>query len=183
MKRILALLVGLFCAASSLQAQCPTAPGTGVYVMFNSTYQLGTVTSGQTHVKMCYSNTTTNNISGVQFRVWYDKNSFNGDAPIVTSLNTSFPQSLQYTTNVAEGSITVTLAYTGNLATFSIPNGELFDLNLTHSSNFATLTSIPTPMSITGVTPFYNGASDINGLDVALVPHNYLIIYQLQMFI
>jgi len=183
MKRILALLVGLFCAASSLQAQCPTAPGTGVYVMFNSTYQMGTVSAGETHVKMCYSNTTTNNISGVQFRVWYDKNSFNGAAPVVTSLNTSFPQSLQFITDVTEGNITVTIAYTGNSATFSIPDGELFDLKLTHASNFATLASIPTPMSITGVTPFYNGASDINGLDVALTTHNYGGIFQQQMFV
>ena len=183
MKKLLALFAGLFLLCGSAYAQCPTAPGTGVYVMFNSTYQLGTVAAGTTNVKMCYSNTSPNNISGVQFRVWYDKNAFNGDAPVVTSLNTAFPQSLKYVTNVTEGSITVTLAYTGNSSTFSIPNGELFNLQLTHSPNFQNFVgaAFPTPMAVTGVTPFPAGASDINGLDTALTVHNFGGVFQAPM--
>lgn len=184
MRKIFALIVGMFLIGitTANSQTCPTPPVTpGVYVMFNSTYPLGTVASGETHVAMCYSNTTPAvKVTGVQFRVWYDKTAFAGGAPVVTSLNTSFPQSLQYTTNVTEGSITVTIAYTGSSATFTIPDGQLFDLKLVHSTNFQTFT--PTPMSITGVTPFINGASDINGLDTALAVHNFGGVFQPVMF-
>lgn len=183
MRKIFALIVGMFLIGitTAFSQTCPTPPATpGVYVMFNSTYQLGTVASGETHVTMCYSNTTPTKVSGVQFRVWYDKNAFAGGAPVVTSLNTTFPQNLQYTTNVAEGNITVTIVYTGSSATFTIPDGPLFDLKLTHSANFQTFT--PTPMSITGVTAFPNLASDINGLDTALTLHNFGGVFQPVMF-
>ena len=184
MKKLLALFAGLFLLCGSAYAQCPTAPGNGVYVMFNSTYQLGTIAAGETNVKMCYSNTTpATKISGVQFRVWYDKNAFAGGAPVVTSLNTSFPQDLQFVTNTTEGNITVTLTYTGSSSTFSIPDGELFNLRLIHTANFQNFVgaTYPTPMSVTGVTAFPNGASDINGLDAALVAHNFGGVFQAPM--
>jgi len=152
--------------------------------MFDSTYPLGTVAAGETHVRMCYSNTTSNKISGVQFRVWYDKAAFAGGAPVVTSLNTTFPQSLQYVTNTSEGNITITLAYTGSSSTFTIPDGPLFDLKLLHSTNFQNFvgTAFPTPMSITGVTAFPTGASDINGLDTSLVVYNFGGVFQQPTF-
>lgn len=174
MKKLLTLLVGLFLLSMTAFSQtCPTAPGSGVYLMFDSTYPAGTVASGETHVRMCYKNSTpSTKITGVQFRVWYDKTAFGSSAPVVTSLNTSFSQYLQYVTNTTEGSITVTLSYTGSSSTFSIPDGQLFDLKLMHSASFWTYTSI-TNMSITGVTAFTNGAADINGLDAALTLYNY----------
>ena len=173
MKNLLMFIMGMFLLSASAFGQtCPTAPGTGVYVMFNSTYPVGTITSGETNVQMCFANTTTNKITGVQYRVWYDKNAFGGAAPVVTSLNTSFAQYLQYVTNVTEGSITITLTYTGSSSTFNIPDGALFNLKLTHSPNFWTYTSI-TDMQITGVTAFTSKAADINGLDAALTLHNY----------
>jgi len=184
MKKLLALFAGLFLLCGSAYAQCPTAPGTGVYVMFNSTYQLGTIAAGETNVKMCYANTTpATKISGVQFRVWYDKNAFAGGAPVVTSLNTSFPQDLQFVTNTTEGNITVTLTYTGSSSTFSIPDGELFNLKLVHTANFQNFVgaTYPTPMSVTGVTAFPNGASDINGIDATLVAHNFGGVFQAPM--
>jgi len=186
MKKILTFMVGLFllCSFSTFEQTCPTAPGTGVYVMFDSTYPVGSITAGETHVRMCYANTTSTKVSGVQFRVWYDKNAFNGDAPVVTSLNTTFPQSLQYVTNVSEGSITITIVYTGSSSTFTIPDGQLFDLKLTHSPNFQNFsgTNPIANMAVTGVTPFPNGASDINGMDTNLVVHNYGGVFQQQMF-
>lgn len=179
-------MVGLFllCSFSTFAQICPTAPGTGVYVMFDSTYPVGTITAGETHVRMCYANTTSTKVSGVQFRVWYDKVAFAGGAPVVTSLNTTFPQSLQYVTNTSEGSITITIAYTGSSSTFTIPDGALFDLKLLHTSNFQNFsgTNPIANMAVTGVTPFPNGASDINGLDTNLVVHNYGGVLQQQMF-
>jgi len=173
MKKLLAFLAGLFLLCTSAYSQtCPTAPGTGVYVMFDATYPVGTIAANETHIRMCFANTTSNKITGVQYRVWYDKNAFAGAAPVVTSLNTSFPQYLQYTTNTSEGYITVTLSYTGSSATFNIPDGQLFDLTLTHSSSFWTYTTI-SDMKITGVTAFTAKAADINGLDAALTLHNF----------
>ena len=183
MKKLMFLLLGLILMSTSVYAQDPTPPGTGVYVMIKDTYQVGTVASGQTHVKLYYANNTPTLVSGVQFRIWYDKNAFGGiaPAPVVTSLNTGFPQDLQFVNNPAEGSMTITLVYTGSSSTFTIPNGELFDVTLTHSANFQSFTSIQ-PMSITGITPFPNGASDINGMDTALTLHNYGGVFQPQIF-
>jgi hypothetical protein len=173
MKKFLSVLAGLlFTAVSAFSQTCPPTPGTGTYVIFDTTYTAGTVNSGETHVKMCFKNSTSTKISGVQFRVWYDKNAFGSAAPVVTSLNTSFPQSLQYVTNTTEGNITITLVYTGNSTTFTIPEGQLFDLKLSHSANFWTYTSISN-MAITGTTAFVNGASDIAGMDATLTLHNY----------
>ncbi len=186
MKKMLTFLVGLFllCTSYTFAQTCPTAPGSGVYVMFDSTYPLGTITAGETNVRMCFANTTSNKISGLQFRVWYDKNAFAGGAPVVTSLNTTFPQSLQYVTNTSEGSITITLAYTGNSSTFTIPDGTLFNLKLLHSANFQNFsgTNPIANMAVTGITTFPNLSSDINGLDSTLVVHNYGGVFQQQMF-
>ena len=179
-------MVGLFllCSFSTFAQTCPTAPGTGVYVMFDSTYPVGSITAGETHVRMCYANTTSTKVSGVQFRVWYDKVAFAGGAPVVTSLNTTFPQSLQYVTNTTEGNITITIAYTGSSSTFTIPDGTLFDLKLLHTPNFQNFsgTNPIANMAVTGVTAFPNGASDINGLDTTLVVHNFGGVFQQQMF-
>ena len=173
MKKLLALIAGLFLLCTSAYTQtCPTAPGTGVYVMFDSTYPVGTIASNETHIRMCFANTTTTKITGVQYRVWYDKNAFAGAAPVVTSLNASFAQYLQYTTNTTEGYITITITYTGSSATFNIPDGQLFDLKLTHSSSFWTYTTI-SDMEITGVTAFSAKAADIDGMDAVLSLHNY----------
>ena len=175
----------LLCTTGTFAQACPTAPGTGVYVMFDSTYPVGSITAGETHVRMCYANTTSTKVSGVQFRVWYDKVAFAGGAPVVTSLNTTFPQSLQYVTNTTEGSITITIAYTGSSSTFTIPDGTLFDLKLLHTPNFQNFsgTNPIANMAVTGVTPFPNGASDINGMDTNLVVHNYGGVFQQQMFV
>ena len=182
MKKLLSLLAILILGSTAVFSQtCPTAPGTGVYVMFDSTYQVGTVSAGITNIRMCFANTTTSKITGVQFRIWYDKNAFAGAAPIVTSLNTSFAQHLQYVNNTTEGNVTVTISYTGSSSTFNIPDGQLFNIKLTHSSNFWSYTTI-SDMKITGVTAFTAKAADIDGLDATLSLHNYGGVITPQLF-
>lgn len=182
MKNLLMLIVGVFLLSASAFGQaCPTAPGTGVYVMFDSTYQVGTVASGETNIRMCFANTTTTKITGVQFRVWYDKNAFGGAAPVVTSLNTGFAQYLQYVTNTTEGNITITLSYTGSSSTFNIPDGQQFNIKLTHSASFWTYTTI-SDMKITGLTAFTARAANIDGLDATLSLHNYGGVITPQLF-
>lgn len=49
-------MVGLFllCTSVTFAQTCPTAPGTGVYVMFDSTYPVGSITEEETHVRKRY---------------------------------------------------------------------------------------------------------------------------------
>jgi hypothetical protein len=177
MKNALYLAFGLlfFALTNGLQAQnCPPTPsGNGVYVMFDSNYVSGTIVSGVTEIPMCFSNASSDTITGVQFKVWYDKKSFSGSIPVVTSLNTSFPQDLRYKADTAEGSITITLVYTGSSSSFGVPNGKLFNLKLYHSNNFWDFENLISNMSITGVTAFSSKASDINGMDKTLTLHNW----------
>lgn len=175
MKKFIYLLLGLFFLGSVAQAQtCPATPSTpGVYVMFDTNYTSGTVLAGKTDIQMCFANTSSDSVSGVQFRVWYDKNAFAGALPVVTSLNTSFAQDIQYKVDSSEGYITITIVYTGSSATFDIPDGPLFKLRLFHSANFWTYEGNITDMKITGITPYTNRASDINGADKTLTAYNY----------
>jgi hypothetical protein len=149
--------------------------------MFDATYPVGSVSSGITNIPMCFANTTPDKITGIQFRIWYDKNAFAGASPEVTSLNTTFPQYLQYVTDQNEGNVTVTISYTGSSTDFSIPGGPLFNIKLTHSSNFFNYTNIEN-MEITGVTAFTSRSSDINGMDAALTMHNYGGVISPQLF-
>jgi hypothetical protein len=173
MKKLLILIFGIFLISYSGFSQCPTAPGTGIYVMVNSEYQVGTVASGKTNVGLCYQNTSSTLVTGLQFRIWYDKNAFGGGAPIVTSTNTSFAQVLQYENNLTEGNITITIVYTGSSSTFNMPSGALFNLELQHSANFQTYTNNITNIQVTGISTFNNLSSNINGLDDLLTLHNY----------
>ena len=182
MKKLMYLVVSLLLGFNLAFSQdCPTPPGTGVYVMFDETYPVGSVSSGVTNIPMCFSNTTTSKITGVQFRIWYDKNAFAGAAPEVTSLNSSFPQHIQYVTNQNEGNVTVTLSYTGSSSTFNIPDGPLFNIKLTHSPSFFNYTTIDN-MKITGVTAFTARASNIDGMDATLTMHNYGGVISPQLF-
>ena len=109
------------------------------------------------------------------------KPAFAGAAPEVTSLNSSFPQHIQYVTNQNEGNVTVTLSYTGSSSTFNIPDGPLFNIKLTHSPSFFNYTTIDN-MKITGVTAFTARASNIDGMDATLTMHNYGGVISPQLF-
>jgi hypothetical protein len=160
--------------ASPVVAQtCPAVPtSTAPYILLDSEYQVGTVASGKTFVGICYSNPTTTSITAVQFRVWYDTLAFDGATPIVTSLNTSWSQSLNYVVNPVEGNITITLVYTGSDSTFTMPTNRQFRIEFNHSSSFQNFTSI-SAMKVTGTTPFLARASNVNGLDDTLRMHSY----------
>lgn len=179
MKQIQALFLGvclllLVGTSNQVAAQtCPVAPTSATpYVLIDSSYQVGTVASGKTYASFCYANPTSTKITGLQFRVWYDKNAFAGANPVVTSANTSWSQSLNYVVDSTEGNITITIVYTGSSSTFTIPDGRQFNVEFTHSINFHTYTSISN-LAITGTTAFTASSSNINGLDDALTLYNY----------
>jgi hypothetical protein len=179
MNKVRALLSILFLAlcalipTKSFSQTIPTAPAAGVYVLVDTTYQIGTVAEDTTVVKLYYHNNTSSLIAGMQFRVWYDNAAFNGAAPEVTSLNTFFAQYLQYKTDTINGHITITLTYTGSSPAFNIPNGELFKIKLHHSTNFQSFYGSIDSIKVSGVQTFANLAATNAGMDTTLTAYSY----------
>ena len=86
----------------------PNAPSTGVWIMVDSSYNVGTNSVGTTKAKLYFENTTATNISGMQFRVFYDKVAFGGAKPTVSLLYTG-SNYMQYVADSINGNITITL--------------------------------------------------------------------------
>lgn len=188
MKKLQALL-GIICVAflaispSKLFAQTgPTAPSSGVYVLVDTSYQVGTIAADSTIAKLYYHNNTSSLITGMQFRVWYDNAAFNGVAPVVTSLNNTFAQYMQYKADTVNGHITITMAYTGSSATFDIPDGELFKIKFRHSANFQNFYGSIDSLEISGVQTFTNLAATNAGMDTTLTAYSYGGSFDLQQF-
>jgi hypothetical protein len=179
MKKLVTLLF-LFVGLIGSAQVCPTPTTTGAFVTLDATYQLATTTAGSTDVGLCFYNNTSELITAAQFRVFYDKNTFSGVSN-VTSLNTSYAQYLQFVDNPAVGYVTITMSYTGNLSSFTIPNGAFVKLNLTHVAGFASLTST-TPMTFSGVQTFPQTATNQSGMDYALTLENFGGVFLPQTF-
>lgn len=179
MKKLVTLLF-LFVGLIGSAQVCPTPTTTGAFVTLDATYQLATTTAGSTDVGLCFYNNTTELITAAQFRVFYDKNTFSG-VSTVTSLNTSYAQYLQFVDNPSVGYVTITMSYTGNLPSFTIPNGTFVKLNLTHVAGFASLTST-TPMTFSGVQTFPQTATTQAGMDYTLNLQNFGGVFLQQLF-
>jgi len=179
MKKLVTLLF-LFVGLVGFSQVCPTPTTTGAFVTLDATYQIATTAAGNTEVGLCFYNNTTELITAAQFRVFYDKNTFSGVSN-VTSLNTSYAQYLQFVDNPAVGFVTITMSYTGNLSSFTIPNGAFVKLNLTHVAGFASLTST-TPMTFSGVQTFPQTATNQAGMDYALTLQNFGGVFLPQTF-
>ena len=174
MKKIILFALGLFILSTNLFAQSAnTSPGTGHWVVIDSGYQVATTTVGKTVVPLHFYNTSTSEkITGMQFRVFYDKTAFTGVVPTL-KISTS-DQYLQYVDSNAQGFLTVTLAYTGSSASFNYSNGATFDLTFTHAAEaiFNNLDSIKT-LKVAGVKSFSNRAATNWGNDTTLVVYSY----------
>ena len=114
MRKLLFLLAFFMLSYVGYSQTCPTPTGTGVYVMLDSLYKIAPSTAQKTNVGLCYYNNSGTAITAVQFRVFYDKTAFSKIDSVI-SMNTSFPQYLQYVDNPTGGYITITMTYTGNL--------------------------------------------------------------------
>lgn len=178
------LLIAFFAVTpSKIFAQTgPTAPSAGVYVLVDTSYQVGTVAADSTVAKLYYHNNTSSLITGMQFRVWYDNAAFNGAAPVVTSLNSTFAQYMQYKTDTINGHITITMAYTGSSATFDIPDGEMFKIKFRHSANFQSFYGSIDSLEVSGVQTFSNLAATNAGMDTTLTAYSYGGSFDLQQF-
>lgn len=157
----------------------PNAPSTGVWVMVDSSYNVGTNSVGITKAKLYFENTTSTNISGMQFRVFYDKVAFGGAKPTVSLLYTG-SHYMQYVADSINGNITITLVYTGSNATFNYPKSEAFEITFTHANPtiFQALSSIDS-LKVSGVQSFPAIASTINGNDTTLNLYSYGGLFKL----
>jgi hypothetical protein len=174
MKKLILFVVGVITLATDLFAQSAnTSPGTGHWVVIDSGYQVATTTVGQTVAPLHFYNTSTSEkITGMQFRIFYDNTAFTAVVPSL-KISTS-DQYLQYVDSNAQGFLTVTLAYTGSSATFNYSNGATFDLTFTHASSavWNNLDSIKT-MKVVGVKSFANKAATNWGNDTTLIVYSY----------
>ena len=168
---LLALLLSL--PVLSYSQTGPPAPSPGIWAIIDTNYNVGSANLGYTTAKITLKNTTVSKITGTQFRIFYDKNAFS--SATVALVGTPPNLYLQYVDNNANGYITITLVYTGSSALYTIPDGEMFEITLTHVSpvvNFLNLGAI-SPLTFTGTQTFSQVAAEQPGNDIALSLHSY----------
>ena len=173
MKKLLFTLVLGLLSLTSFAQSYSTSPGTGHWVVVDSGYQVGTSTSGNTVAPLYFHNTSTSEkITGLQFRLFYDNTAFTAVVPSLKISTTD--QYLQYVDNTTNGYLTVTVVYTGTSSTFSYSTGTTFDLTFTHAAaaTWNTLDSIKT-LKVTGAYGFTNKAATNWGNDTTLVVYSY----------
>jgi hypothetical protein len=173
MKKLIAFLLTALAVFGVSAQSAATSPGTGHWVVIDSGYQVATTTVGQTVAPLHFYNTSTSEkITGMQYRVFYDNTAFTAAVPSLKISATD--QYLQYVDSNTQGFLTVTLVYTGTSSTFNYSNGATFDLTFTHagSATWNTLDSIKT-LKVTGVKSFANKAATNWGNDTTLVVYSY----------
>lgn len=172
MKKILSIFMVLGLWTASYSQTCPTPTTTGVHITLDSTYQTGKYSAGFTDVGLCFYNSSSENITAVQFRMFYDKQAFSG-VDTVTSTNTSFSQYLQYVDNPTSGFVTITMTYTGTVSTFDIPDGSLFNVKLNHTSALSTTYFTISDLTFVGSSSFSQTATKQSGDDYTLNLTNF----------
>jgi hypothetical protein len=173
MKKLIAFLLTALAVFGVSAQSASTSPGTGHWVVIDSGYQVATTTVGQTVAPLHFYNTSTSEkITGMQYRVFYDNTAFTAAVPSLKISATD--QYLQYVDSNTQGFLTVTLVYTGTSSTFNYSNGATFDLTFTHagSTTWNTLDSIKT-LKVAGVKSFANKAATNWGNDTTLVVYSY----------
>ncbi len=178
LKFLSALLLMTTFVTTAMAQTGPPAPSNGIWAIIDTNYTVGTSIQGHTTAKLSLQNTTVSKITGVQFRVFYDKNAFSAaSVSLIGSPTNLYLQSVDNNTN---GYVTITLVYTGSSSTYTIPNGERFLIDFTHivpSSSFQALAAISN-LTWSGVNVYPQVAAEQPGNDIALSLHNYGGIFQ-----
>jgi len=167
LKLVSSLLLFTTLALPAFSQSGPPAPSSGIWAIIDTNYTVGTHTLGVTKAKLTLQNTTTSKITGVQFRVFYDKNAFSSASVALVGSTTNLY--LQSVDNNANGYVTITLVYTGSSSTYELADGETFEITFNHvtAATFQALTSI-TPLSWSGAFPYSQVAAEQPGNDIAL---------------
>lgn len=174
MKRLLLVLTLLIGAIPLFAQTTPPAPSTGHWIIVDTTYEVGTTTTGTTEADLYFVNNTSQKITGMQFRVFYDKVAFSGALPTVSLLYNPSSQYMQYVADSANGNITITMVYTGSSTTFDYTDSAAVKLTFTHAApsvwnNLASIDSL----KVTGAQVFNNLASTNFGNDTTLSLYSY----------
>ena len=172
MKTLKLLIISLLACMNIYGQTGPAAPSNGIWALIDTAYNVGTTTQGFTKARVTLKNTTTTKVTGVQFRVFYDKVAFKNS--VVSLVGSTTNLDLQYVTDSVNGFSTITLIYTGNSSAYSLANGETFELTLTHAapSIFNNLTFIDS-LKFSGVSTFPQYASTQAGMDTTLGLYSY----------
>jgi hypothetical protein len=172
MKTLKLLILSLLAYTQFFGQSGPVAPSNGIWAIIDTAYNVGTTTQGFTKARITLKNTTATRITGVQFRVFYDKVAFRNS--VVSLVGSTTNLDLQYVTDSVNGFSTITLIYTGNSTTYTLANAETFELTLTHAvpSVFNNLTTIDS-LKFSGVSTFPQYASTQAGMDTVLGLYSY----------
>ena len=173
MKRIILSLLSLLLVLGASAQSASTSPGTGHWVVIDSGYQVATAATGKTVAPLYFYNTSTSEkITGMQFRIKYDNTAFTEAIPSLKISSTD--QYLQYVDDKTNGYLSVTVVYTGTSSTFNYSNGATFDLTFTHAADavWNTLDSIKS-LKISKVAGWNDLASTNFGNDTTLTVYSY----------
>lgn len=173
LKGLLAALAILFMLPLTLSAQTPAAPSSGLWMVIDTSYNVGSYTSGNTKAKIYLRNTTSSTkVTGVQFRVFYDKAAFSSAS--VSLVGSPSSLNLQQIDSNASGFLTATVVYTGSSSTYSITDGQALEITFNHVSgtSFYSLSSIDS-LKWSGTSSYPNVAASQTGLDTTLSLHSW----------
>ena len=172
MKKVLLFLLVAFASLSTYAQSGPAAPSSGNWLLIDTSYTVGSSVANQTSAIISYQNSTATKVTAVQFRVFYDKIAFK--TPTVALIPSATSLSLQYTTDTTAGNITISLVYTGNSSSYTLPTGKMFNITFNHApaATFQYLTSIDS-IKFTGAATFTQLASTQSGNDTTLSLYSY----------
>jgi len=174
MKKYLLSLVLAFVSVFAMAQSGPPAPGSGIYALLDTTYDVGTFTQGVSHARITLKNSTATKYTAVQFRVFYDKNAFSNASVALVGSSTNLD--LQQVVNTTQGYVTITLVYTGSSSTYTLADGETFDITFTHvtGTSFYALGAIAnlTWTPVVGYS-YPQVAAEQSGADTTLTLYSY----------
>ena len=172
MKKLILFLLIALASFSAIAQSATIAPSSGNWLLIDTTYSVGSSVANQTSAVISYQNSTASKITAVQFRVFYDKVAFK--SPVVALIPSATSLSLQYTTDTTAGHITISLVYTGNSTSYSLPTGAMFNITFNHApaAVFQYLTSIDS-IKFTGAATFTHLASTQSGNDTTINLYSY----------
>jgi hypothetical protein len=169
MKKLL-LALGLVLVSLTGFAQTTAPDATKPYLIFDATYELQPVGSGNpTNVTIYYDNAGSVAMKAVQFRFWYDKDVF--ASPTVTYVGAETNNYFATKVDATEGNVTVTWVYTGANASFNLADEAMFNVALPFQGSYQNGTV--DNMTFTGTTSFPAYAALADGTDATLGLHNY----------
>lgn len=172
MKKLIIFLLIALASFSAIAQSATIAPSSGNWLLIDTTYSVGSSVANQTSAVISYQNSTASRITAVQFRVFYDKVAFK--SPVVALIPSATSLSLQYTTDTTAGHITISLVYTGNSTSYSLPTGAMFNITFNHApaAVFQYLTNIDS-IKFTGPATFTHLASTQSGNDTTVTLFSY----------